>query len=379
MPAHNFQDATLQLASHSGAKGRGFSYWAGLTVVFCLCLTSAMHGTATLTLQTSTSGITITPSGASFQSSFGTMNALAIGANSVTVPAGAALTNGALYYTTLNLVVGKLKTGDTAVVKAYVSTNFTGSAASAMVIDACPSTAACNSSPQFSALGVGLGSEVTLASGINKVANTATVGLAIFLPDNNGASAFTGSASAVVTYDLYVNGNATTDDTGILSLNNPNETVQDAVQLNLAQDPSGLSLVAASDFSMNFGNVNGLGIGPGAGLSTVAQAGGIIYSTPYQLLPVFTDMASTAATLKVCASTAFAHALILSLYDSSSGSAGSFSGISTACGAPNSITTSAADRSTVTRYLGLFVSNLNGAGSFRGTDNATLTYTLTVP
>jgi hypothetical protein len=33
----------------------------------------------------------------------------------------------------------------------------------------------------------------------------------------------------------------------------------------------------------------------------------------------------------------------------------------------------------VTPYLGLFVSNVNGAGAFNGSDSATLTYTLTVP
>lgn len=371
------KNATLQTASNTGGRGRGFSYWVALTVIFCFCLTSAMHGAATLTLQTSTTGITITPSGGNFQSSFGTMNGLAIGATSLTVPAGVALTNGALYYTTLSLVVGKLKVGDTAVVKAYVSTNFTGFAASAMVIDACPSTSACSSSPQFSALGVGLVSEVPLASGITKAANTATVGLAIFLPDNNGASAFASNASAVVTYDLYVNGSATTDDTKTLTLNNPNETVQDAVQLNLAQAPSGLSVTPASDFSMNFGNVNGLGIGPGAGLSTVAQAGGIIYSTPYQLLPVFTDMTSTTSSLKVCVSTNFAHSSILGLWDSSTGGAGTFSAISTTC--PNVAFTATADRSTVTRYLGLFVSKANGATAFTGADSATLTFTMTVP
>jgi hypothetical protein len=272
-----------------------------------------------------------------------------------------------------------MKPTDTGVIKAYVSTNFTGLAASAMQIYACAAPAACSTASQFSVLGTTVATEATLATGLANPNNFARVGLAIFLPDNNGASAFTGTASAIVTFNLYLNGSGTIKASATLNLNNPLETANDAVQLNLATAPSGLTVTPASDFSMNFGNVNGLGIGPGAGLSTVAHAGGIIYSTPYQLLPVFTGMSSTSSSLKVCVSTPFTNALILNLYDSPSGGAGTFSAITTSCVSPPAFTTSATNRSTVTRYLGLFVANTNGAGSFRGTDTATLTYTLTVP
>ena len=130
---------------------------------------------------------------------------------------------------------------------------------------------------------------------------------------------------------------------------------------------------------MNFGNVNGLGIGPSAGLTTSAQAGGIVYSTPYNLLPIFSDINSTNASIKVCVSTTFTHSAVLALEDSSSGSSGSFSNISSNCGSATPLTASAGNRSTVARYLGLFVSKVNGATAFTGVDNATLTYTLTVP
>jgi len=44
------------------------------------------------------------------------------------------------------------------------------------------------------------------------------------------------------------------------------------------------------------------------------------------------------------------------------------------------ITAAAASRSTITRFLGLFVSNTNnGPGFFTGADSATLTFTITVP
>ena len=374
---HDPENATHATATEFGRLRRGFLAQFLILLGF-LFFSPASRAAVTVTLQTS-GGITITPQGANFRSSFGTMNALAIGTAQAGVT-GTALSNGALYYTTLGVVANGLKNGDTAVVKAYVSTNFTGSALSAMQIYSCPSTSACNSSAQFSVLGISQVTEATLASGLTKAANTATAGLAIFLPDNDGASSFAnGTGSAIVTFEIYVNGAAAAADTTQLNLNNPVETVQSAVQLLLAQAASGRTISAGSDFSLGYGNVNALGIGPGAGLTTVTQAGGIIYSTPYNLLPVFTNLSSTTATLKVCVSTTFTHSAILVLHDSSSGNVGTFSNISTNCGGPTSLTSTANDRSTITRYLGLFVSNVNGATAFTGTDNATLTYTLTVP
>jgi hypothetical protein len=129
---------------------------------------------------------------------------------------------------------------------------------------------------------------------------------------------------------------------------------------------------------MNFGNVNGLGFGPGAGLTTVAAAGGVVYSTPYLLQPVFTDFTSTTATIKVFVSTNFAHPAALVARDAAA-SAGPYNNIGTTAGTATQITNTAANRSSITRFLGLFVSNVNGAASFRGNDNATLTFTLTVP
>jgi hypothetical protein len=129
---------------------------------------------------------------------------------------------------------------------------------------------------------------------------------------------------------------------------------------------------------MNFGNVNGLGFGPGAGLTTVAAAGGVVYSTPYVLQPAFTDFTSTTATIRAFVSTTFAHPTILILRDAAAG-AGPYNNIGTTAGTATQITNTAASRSSITRFLGLFVSNANGATSFRGSDSATLTFTLTVP
>jgi hypothetical protein len=371
---HDRHNATPESASSNGGTGRGRSCLSILIFIFVLA--PCAFGGAKLALQTST-GFAITPSGGNYQSSFGTMNALAIGATQAGVKS-AALSNGAMYFTTFDVSVSAMG-NSTGVVKAYVSTNFTGFAASAMVLYGCPSTSACNSSAQFASLGTVQGSALTLATGLTKTLSTATVGLAIFLPDNDGASAFANTASAIVSFDLYLDGAITTTDTATLNLNNPSETVQTAVQLTLAQAASGRAITPGTDFTLAFGNVNALGIGAGAGLTPVAQAGGIIYSTPYNLLPIFTGFSSTTSTINACVNTTFAHSTILVLKNSSTGTAGTFANISTTCGTATSITNTAGDRSTITNYLGLFVSNVNGATAFVGLDNASLTYTLTVP
>jgi hypothetical protein len=151
-----------------------------------------------------------------------------------------------------------------------------------------------------------------------------------------------------------------------------------ALQLTLSTATGGVTVNAASDYSMNFGNVNGIGVGPGAGLTVVSQAGGVIYSTPYTLTPAFSNFMSTTGTVKVAVSTNFAHSSVLSLRTASA-SAGPYTTISTSVGSPTQITNTATTRTVVTPYLGLFVSNVNGSGAFNGSDSATLTYTLTVP
>ena len=93
---------------------------------------------------------------------------------------------------------------------------------------------------------------------------------------------------------------------------------------------------------MNFGNVNGLGFGPGAGLTTVAAAGGVVYSTPYLLQPVFTDFTSTTATIKTFVSTTLPIPTILILRDAAA-SAGPYNNIGTTAGTATQITNTAGE------------------------------------
>jgi len=310
----------------------------------------------------------------SFQTSFGTLNGLGIGTPTTGVTA-IPLSNGTLYITTIGILPhGGLPAGHNVIVTAYVSTNFVHP--SALIVESCPSTSTCSSSGQFSVMSTNSGAQTSVVpSPGDPKGTTVTVGLAIFVPDNDGGSAFAGTDTATITYTMIDSTNGNVLETDPLSLNNPNETLQTAIQLTLGTATGGLTISPSTDYAANYGFVNGLGIGPGAGLTTTSVSGGTVYVTPYLLNPAFSAFGSTTATIKVILSSNFAHPTVLQLDDSSS-SGGPFTQITTT---PLTIITSGADRSSITRFLGLFVSNQNGAGAFTGSDTATLTFTMTVP
>jgi len=326
----------------------------------------------TLRLLTATGGITITRSGSSYTTAFGNMNALGFGTPTAGLTV-AALPSGALYFSQYQVRFSGLNTHQ-ASLTAYVRTNFAHPAA--QVIQNCPNTGACTTSAGYSTMSTSSAAPSTVVASMGNA--TTTVGIGILLPDNDGSTAFAGvDNSAVVTFTMTDLTNHSMK-TATLSFNGtPSQTVQTAVQLALGTATGGLTVTPASDYSMSFGNVNGLGIGPGAGLTTVATAGGTIYSTPYLLNVAFTDFTSTTATIKAYVSVNFAHPTSLQLRDSST-SGGPYTAISTTAGSPTVMTTTAADRSSNTRYLGLLVYQ-QPATVFLGTDSATLTFTLTVP
>jgi hypothetical protein len=195
------------------------------------------------------------------------------------------------------------------------------------------------------------------------------------MPDNDGATAFTGTDQVYITFNLVnmTTNKVITSATQILALQNV--IVQDAVQLTLTQATNGVTITTASDYSLAFGNVNGLGVNPTSPLTATKVAGGALYATPYVLNPAFTDFTSTTGSLLLYVSKNFAHPTALTL-QSATLAAGPYTTISTSSATPTSITTSATDRSAPIEYLGLLVSNTS---TFTGADSATLTFTLTVP
>jgi hypothetical protein len=333
------------------------------------------HAAPSFSLLQAPGGLGGTLVGSNYLNTFGTMNALGLGTpqGGLTVTV---LANGALYFTPFQVRFQGLGGNQRASLTAYVSTNFAHPAA--LVIQNCPSSVTCTTSGGYSNMStVQAAPSTVVANGGNA---TVTGGIGIFLPDNDGATAFSGvDNTAIVTYVMRDVSNNQVLQTATWSFNaTPSNTVQTAVKLTLATATGGLTVTTAADYSMNFGNVNGLGFGPGAGLTTVAGAGGVVYSTPYLLTPVFTDFTSTKATIKVFVSTNFVHPTVLQARDAAAG-AGPYTNIGLTAGTATQITNTAANRTAITRFLGLFVSNVNGATSFRGNDAATLTFTLTVP
>jgi hypothetical protein len=312
--------------------------------------------------------------GNNYSTSLGTLNALGIGTPTVTGVSLQQRTNGALYFSPYLIILSGLTAGHTAKVTAYVSTNYSHTAA--LVNYTCPSTSNCSLGTSYSAMSISSTAQTTVVASMGN--GTVTAGFGIFLPDNDGPSAFTGMDSSIFTLTMRDNSNNSLIGTFTISLNNPPEIVQNAVRLTLGTATGGLTINTASDFSMDFGNVNGLGIAPATGLTTVAATGGVIYSTPYLLNAAFSNISSTKATLLVYVSTQFAHNNVLELRHATA-SSGPYSAISTSSTSKTQITTTAADRSATTRYLGLFVSNLNGSSAFTGTDTSVLTFTMTVP
>lgn len=359
---------------------RGLGHWgrSWLRAVFFLAALSATlpaWAGANFDLISAPAGITLAPVGSNYISSFGNLNALGVGpgAPGVTI---IPLANGALYYTPYQLWVhGGLPAGQTGYVTAYASSNFAHPAA--LVLESCPSTSSCNTAAQYSPISTSSGAQTTVVAppGIAKNV-TVTAGLAIFVPDNNGAGAWSGSDAATITFTMYNYNTGALIESLTLSLNNPSEQLQTAVRLNLGTAPGGLAIAPAADYALNFANVNALGIG--ATVPTVTAGGGIVYTTPYLLQPAFTDMTSTAGTISTYVSTDFVHPAVLTLMDAAA-APGPYSNISKNAATPTVITTAAASRSSLTRYLGLYVAAVNGASAFTGPDNATLTFTLTVP
>jgi hypothetical protein len=316
--------------------------------------------------------------GSDYVNSFGNINALGIGAPKTGLTL-TTLSNGAIYFTPYIVRFANLPNNHRGGLTAFVSTNFAHP--TAQILQHCPDTATCTTAGGYSAMSTSAATPSVVVPSPGIANNTqVTAGLGIFLPDNNGAGAFSGvDNTGVITFTMTdLTTNAVVATATFTFNGTPLHTVQNALQFTLATATGGLTVQPTADYSMSFGNVNGLGIGPAAGITTVPASGGVIYSTPYVLQPAFADFASTTGTISVFVSTDFVHPSALQARSSAS-SAGPYATISKSSATPTTITTTAADRASLTQFLGLFVSNVNGPTAFAGNDQATLTFTLTVP
>ena len=360
------------------------------TMVSKTCAIALLCTAATLTLKAQTGTLSSAAGGflvtgpipalpiPVYHAGFGNVNGLGIG-NPGAGLTQTAVTGGEFYYTAINFVIAGANPGHPAVVNAYIASSF-ATPNTVIRLMTCPSPGPCPSFSNYTALPTTFGAEITVVP-VTTSTGTFNAYLGLFVGNVNG-TAVTRPDSATIMFDVEDNRHGILNQVE-LQLDTPSENVQTAVQLQLATAPSGLTITATGaspDYQLNFGNVNGLGVGPGPGVTVVPGqvAGGSLYTTPYLLAPAFSGFSVVNnAIVSVYVSTNFVHSAVLKLYDSGTSSSG-YGAISTSSGAQTQITTSAADGTSITRYLGLFVSNVNGVGSFSGADTATLTYTITV-
>jgi len=175
---------------------------------------------------------------------------------------------------------------------------------------------------------------------------------------------------------------------------NVTATIQKAVSLTLATGTTGgishCAVVASagpSDYTMNFGTVDALGINAGNCNKFNPVTPGTtnaVYWTDYQITPVFTSHTATSGTTVTAQVTTdfVAPHNILIVRDTANSStvpagAASFSAMGT--GAADNIGGAAvASGTALTRFIGVAVTPANGATVLQGAQTATVTFTLTV-
>lgn len=148
-----------------------------------------------------------------------------------------------------------------------------------------------------------------------------------------------------------------------------NTNVQTSVQLNISTGTGG-STVSGSNatglFSVDFGNVNGLGTGtPDTGIAVLANGTGARYTTAINLTPVYSGFTTESADIDVSAGSSGDEDLAIE---------GDTAANATGVGAPRSAGTGLASDSNNERIVGFFIPRTEPAGA----KSATLVYTITV-
>ena len=170
--------------------------------------------------------------------------------------------------------------------------------------------------------------------------------------------------------------------------------VQKAVELTLstgtvAAAHCAVAAGAGTDYSMNFGTVDGLGINAGNCNKFSPTTPGVtnaVYWSDYQLTPVFSSQSVSTNTITAQVTTTFGGVangtsnliIVRDTANSSTlpASAASFSNMGSA--SADTIATNAANGTAITRYVGIAVTPANGASVLTGNQSATVTFTLTV-
>lgn len=156
------------------------------------------------------------------------------------------------------------------------------------------------------------------------------------------------------------------------------------LQVDVSTAPGGATvngqtgLLSTGVFDVNLGNVNGLGIGSRpAGVSIARGSSGTLYSTPILITPIWTCVVTCPTgtiTLWLDAAQGTSAGRDAVREGSSPGSV-----MPVNASPPKTITTAASNGVSITRYVGLFVSNANGAGRVSGAMTARVVYQISIP
>jgi hypothetical protein len=141
-----------------------------------------------------------------------------------------------------------------------------------------------------------------------------------------------------------------------------NSNVVTSAYVDVDAAPNGLPTTqhdpTGDGVAFDFGNIDALGmVGAEVGVTSTPVSGGMLWTTPYKLVPHFSGFASNTASLKVEQSE----------YNSSEDMAviregATSNGVSgvPVVGSGSNFTTTATNGTPITRYLGMFVADNNG-------------------
>ena len=164
---------------------------------------------------------------------------------------------------------------------------------------------------------------------------------------------------------------------------NLSANAQNALQLDITTAGGGATVTGATGnastgvFSLDFGDVNGLGIGtPASGVTVQIQAGGALYTSPVSLTPRYSGHVNSSASVSVLLDGTAGNAAGRTATREGAAAA-SVSAPSTTV--PNIFTSAASSGTSITRFVGVFVSNANGASAVSGALSSRLIYEITIP
>jgi hypothetical protein len=156
-------------------------------------------------------------------------------------------------------------------------------------------------------------------------------------------------------------------------------TFQSALQLDITTAVgTGVTIGgSAGIYTLDLGNVNGLGIGtPATHVTRTAVSGGFTYTTPIVLTPSFSGFAGSAAAITVGQNASDG---AIAKFAAREGAAADSVAVLPAVASSRVVHATAANGTPFDRFIGVFVGTANDADAIAGVRTMNLVYTITMP